>query len=281
MTFQLSEITPMSSTLFFVVSKLVWFLIRPETIVLLFFGAGLLALHKHRIRLARWLLGIPFVFLVMLSVFPLGDFVLRPLELSYARNPETPGIDGIIVLGGAEDIGLSALWEQPVTNQAGERFLTAIALAHRHPNAKLLFSGGSGKLRGSGSPKINVARSIFLSAGIAPDRLVTENLSRNTAENARFSRDLLGSQETGTWVLVTSAFHMRRAVASFCTAGWQNLIPWPTDYRSGELIDRIGWNLASNLENLNTGAKEWLGIHVYRFTGRSVSTYMKGCPRPL
>lgn len=270
----------MPDSLFFVISKLVWAVIRPETILLLVLGGGLVALHRQRIQLAKWLVGIPFVFLAALFVFPLGEIILRPLELSYPRNPQTSDVDGIIVLGGAEDQNLSSYWRQPVTNEGAERFLSAIALAHQYPDAKVMFTGGSGKLGGSGGNANNVAQSIFLSAGVDPERLIIENRSRNTAENARFSRELLGSDDDGTWILVTSAFHMRRAVASFCAAGWANLVPWPTDYRSGDFFDRIGWDLAGHLDALNVGVKEWVGILAYKLTGRSVSNYSKGCPEP-
>jgi hypothetical protein len=65
---------------------------------------------------------------------------------------------------------------------------------------------------------------------------------------------------------------MRRAVASFCAAGWKNIVPWPTDYRTGGFADRIGWNFALNLNDLNIGVREWIGLAAYSLTSRTSDT---------
>jgi len=81
----------------------------------------------------------------------------------------------------------------------------------------------------------------------------------------------------GPWILVTSAFHMPRAVGSFCAAGWHTLVPYPTDYRGGSFWDQVGWDLADNLTDLNTGVTEWVGLLAYRVTGRSDGLTPGGC----
>ncbi len=62
---------------------------------------------------------------------------------------------------------------------------------------------------------------------------------------------------------------MRRTVVSFCAAGWKNIVPWPTDYRTGGFVERIGWNFAINLNELNVGVTEWIGLAAYSLTGRT------------
>jgi uncharacterized SAM-binding protein YcdF (DUF218 family) len=86
--------------------------------------------------------------------------------------------------------------------------------------------------------------------GLSEDRLIVEGRSRTTAENAVFSRAIAPDLE-GPWILVTSAFHMPRALRTFCAAGWHNLVPYPTDYRGGKIWDQMGWKIAENLTDLN------------------------------
>jgi uncharacterized SAM-binding protein YcdF (DUF218 family) len=120
-----------------------------------------------------------------------------------------------------------------------------------------------------GASGADVARDIFLGAGLDKSRLILEGASSNTAENAAMSLELAPDNLNGDWLLVTSAFHMRRAVASFCAAGWKNIVPWPTDYRTGGFFDRIGWNFALNLNELNLGVREWIGLAAYGLTSRT------------
>ena len=81
----------------------------------------------------------------------------------------------------------------------------------------------------------------------------------------------------GPWILVTSAFHMPRALGTFCAAGWRNLVPYPTDYRGDKIREQIGWNLGANLTVLNIGVKEWVGLLAYRFTGQTETFFPEGC----
>jgi uncharacterized SAM-binding protein YcdF (DUF218 family) len=177
-------------------------------------------------------------------------------------------VAGIIVLGGGESSIQSEVWSQPHINNAGDRFTAALTLARKSSDAIVVFTGGNGALRG-GASGADVAQEIFLGAGLDESRLVLEGASRNTAENASMSLELVPDNLDGEWILVTSAFHMRRAVASFCAAGWKNIVPWPTDYRTGGFADRIGWNFALNLNDLNTGVKEWIGLAAYSLTRRT------------
>ena len=113
-----------------------------------------------------------------------------------------------------------------------------------------------------------MAGRFFRDQGVAPERLLLEGQSRNTAENARLSLDLAAPAPHETWVLVTSAFHMPRAMRSFEAAGWTGLVPWPVDYRTSAFTDGVGWNLTRNLQVLNTAIRERVGQVAYRLSGR-------------
>ena len=104
--------------------------------------------------------------------------------------------------------------------------------------------------------------------GIAADRLILEEQSRNTDENADRTAELLGGQK-GTIVLVTSAFHRPHSVRLFRSAGIE-VVPWPVDYRSAG-TQGFGIDIANPVLNLNTtgiAIREWIGLAAYKLTGR-------------
>jgi uncharacterized SAM-binding protein YcdF (DUF218 family) len=209
--------------------------------------------------------------LFALAILPLGDLLLQPIERTHPAQPTLERVDGIIVLGGGEDARASVYWNQMQLNEGGERFTAALALARQFPEARVLFTGGSGALRdlvATASSEADMAGQFFRDQGIAPDRLLLEGQSRNTAENARLSIAIASPASGETWVLVTSAFHMPRAMRSFEAAGWPGLIPWPDDYRTSAFADGIGWDLTRNLKVLNTAIREQVGQIVYRLTLR-------------
>ena len=257
--------------MFFIASKLIGMLLRPDTWIILAVAAVVLALLRGRHRRALSMAIATLLALLALAILPLGTLLLHPIERSYAAAPPLSRVDGIIVLGGGEDTRASAYWGQMQLNEGGDRFAAGLALAKRHPDAKLLFAGGSGALRDLGAEALSeasVAERFFLDQGISSDRLLLEARSRNTAENARRSLALATPGLGETWVLVTSAFHMPRAMRSFEAAGWPKLIAWPVDYRTSRFKDDIGWDLTGHLQVLNTGIREWVGQLAYRWTGR-------------
>ena len=191
------------------------------------------ALKKNRSRLALMTVSITLTLLFALSVVPLGDLLLQPIERTYAAQPPLDRVDGIVVLGGGEDARASAYWDQMQLNEGGERYTAVLALARRFQQARILFTGGSGALSdlaGIVTSEADMAERFFLDQGIAPWRLLLEGQSRNTAENARLSLALAAPGPGETWVLVTSAFQMPRAMRSFNAAGWTGLVPGPVDY---------------------------------------------------
>jgi uncharacterized SAM-binding protein YcdF (DUF218 family) len=265
---------------FFVVSKLFWFLVRPENLPLLLTMAGIIALLRHRRRGALWLLLLGVGLMLVIGALPLGYLALRPLEARFAPGPEVADPAGIIILGGGEESRLTADHGQFQTNEAGERFLQALVLARKYPQAKLIFTGGSGAVLDPTVSGADVARKIFAAAGIPPGRLMFESRSRNTWENAVNTLELLvATSETteGPWILLTSAFHMPRSVGVFCAAGWRDVVPYPVDYRARPAGLEVSWDYADHLDDLNTGVREWIGLLVYRITGKTGALFPSGC----
>lgn len=252
-------------TLFFILAKLLVALIRVETWIVLALALIVLAQLTHRRHLA--LSAATLAALLTLCVLPLGDLLLRPIESAYPANPNLTRVDGIIVLGGGGNMQAADFWGQAQLSAAGGRYLAALDLARRFPRARLLFTGGSGALL-QGSAEAAMAGQVFRAQGIAPERLLLEGQARNTAENARLSLRLAAPTPGEVWVLVTSAFHMPRAMRSFKAAGWSGLTAYPTDHRTAAFRDGVGWDLARNLSVLNTAIKELVGQLAYRLTSR-------------
>jgi uncharacterized SAM-binding protein YcdF (DUF218 family) len=258
-------------SLFFIASKTIGMAARAETWALLLMLLALFGLWCGRYRLAGASIAILFAATLALTIFPLGDLFLRPLETRFPARPDLAQVDGIIVLGGAEDTGAYRNFGGAQLNDAGERLVEGALLALRFPQARLVFTGGSarvGRAEDSTDPS-EMVRALWLGLGIAPDRILLEQAARNTAENATLTRDLVQPKPGETWVLVTSAFHMPRAHETFTRQGWEGIVAWPVDFRSGDLADGRGiWRLDRNLQALNLGLKEYLGTMVYRMTGK-------------
>lgn len=258
-------------TLFFVASKLVWALIAPGTWLVAGLLLVLFALWRGRVRLARGMTTGLLGLVLAVAVLPVGETLLRPLETRYPVAPALDAPTGIIVLGGGEQAARSAFWGRPELGEGAERFTAALALARQYPQAQVLFTGGSGALRdvaGHALSGADVAQALFAEQGLARDRLMLERASRNTAENAARSFELVRPAPGERWVLITSAFHMPRAMMSFERAGWTGLIAWPVDFRSAALRRSIGWDFSGHLQTLSTALHEHLGLLAYRLSSR-------------
>ncbi|MCU0904246.1 MAG: YdcF family protein [Tabrizicola sp.] len=258
-------------TLFFIASKTVGMAARVETWALFLMLLALFGLWRGRRRLAGWSMGLLFTGTLAITLLPLGDLLLTPLESEFPARPPLTKVDGIIVLGGAEQTAAFRDWGGPQFNEAGERLIEGAMLAQRFPAARLVFAGGSasvGREEDTTDPS-EMVRDMWVDLGIAPDRITLEQTSRNTAENARLTHDLVQPKPGETWVLVTSAFHMPRAHETFARNGWEGIVAWPVDFRSGDLAGLRGiWRLDRNLLGVNLALKEYLGTLAYRITGK-------------
>ncbi len=218
------------------------------------------------------------IVLLVVALFPFGEWLLFPLETRFPANPELPkNIDGVIVLAGAENAPLSALWKQVELGGAAERHFAFLELARRYPEAKLVFTGGSGIVFAQEYKDADVAKKLFEQQGLDVSRVIFERNSRNTFENAVLSKELVKPRAGEKWLLITSAFHMPRSVGIFCKAGWP-VITYPVDhYASPDNSFRIGFSLAGHFASLMLGMKEWVGLLAYYVTGKTTDLLPLGC----
>ncbi len=256
--------------MFFVLSKILGFLLQPIVLVLLLFVlAGLLAMLGWR-RSAWTAGGGAVIILATIALSPLGLVMLAQLENRFPRPETLPDrVAGIVVLGGAVDTRVGRTRGVDELNEAADRMTEAMVLARRYPEARVLFTGGVAAILEEDIPETDMARDFFESLGLEPDRLILEDRARNTAENAVYSREIASPQPGETWLLVTSAFHMPRSVGCFRAAGF-DVVPYPVDYRTpaGAAIWRPSTFVTRNIEKVQLSAREGLGLAAYWWTGR-------------
>ncbi len=256
--------------MFFVLSKTLGFMLLPANLLIGVGVLGTVLLATRFAALGRKLVIAALVLLAICAFSPLGNLLLYPLEQRFPPWDAARGApDGIIVLGASIEAELSAAHGTPVVQSAPDRIIAAAALAHRYPNARIVFSGGSANLISNDAREADYAGAIFESLGIAKSRLIMERRSRNTQENAEFSKALVAPKAGERWLLVTSAFHMPRSVGLFRKAGFA-VEPYPVDWRVGGLGDLLMFtNIAvDGLARTDIAVREWIGLAAYRATGK-------------
>ena len=211
------------------------------------------------------------VLLALVAFSPLGNLLLYPLESRFpAWDPSRGAPDGIIVLGGSVDIDLSAAHRTPVVSHAADRMLAPAELARRYPNARIVFTGGTANLVATEAREADYSAPILEGLGIPKERLILERESRNTWENAIFTKQLVAPKAGERWLLVTSAFHMPRSMGIFRRAGF-NVEAYPVDWRMGgrDQLFAFTRNGANGLGKTDVAMREWIGLVAYRIMGRT------------
>jgi uncharacterized SAM-binding protein YcdF (DUF218 family) len=255
--------------LFFVISKTVGYMLLPSNFLigLGLFGAILLLTRFD--RLGRRLMATALLLLAICAYSPLANFLLYPLEQRFPKWDFSRGDpDGIIVLGGPLDADLSAAHGVPVISGAADRIIGAAALAHRYPNVRLVYTGGSPNLLHNDAKEADYATALFQGLGIPKSRLTMERQSRNTRENAEFTKEIVKPKPGERWLLVTSAYHMPRSIGLFRKAGFK-VEAYPVDWKVGTQEDLFKYYvvLSNGLQLVDIGAREWLGLIAYRLAG--------------
>ncbi|HVX35954.1 MAG TPA: YdcF family protein [Hyphomicrobium sp.] len=261
--------------MFHVASKVLFFLSQPSNLAVFLLAAGLV-IYRSRPLAARWLIAGGLGWIVIAGFLPLGNALILPLEERFGTHqPALPAgsVTGIIVLGGFEDGWVTSGRGGLAVNEAAERLTETVRIARLLPNTKIIFAGGVGALFGGPDAGFAVRR-YFVDVGISPERIIIENASRDTYENAVFTHRMLNPTPQDHWLLVTSAYHMPRSVGAFQQAGF-NAIPFPVDFRTrdaGDLLRPPG-SVAAGLQRADLAVKEWIGLVAYRITRRSSALF--------
>ena len=264
--------------LFFYSSKIIWNIVSPDSLFVLLLAAtvGMFYLGCH--ILARRLLTFLFAVVFILSLIPIGSWMLYPLETRFKHNPELPPqVDGIILLGGSIDAETSSAWQQLEVNGSAERLIGFVELARSYPDAKLIFTGGNASINRDKPTEASILKLHWHQSGLDPERIQFENQARNTADNAYYSKQLVQPNIDSNWVLITSALHMPRSIGVFCQNGW-SLIPYPVDPQvTPDNLLQFEFNLLRHAGLLQQAIHEWLGLIAYYLTGRIPSLMPDTC----
>lgn len=252
--------------MFFIISKLLAFLIAPITWVT---ALLLWALFTKDARKKCKLLIITFcVFYFFSNSFIIDEF-MRPYETPAVQESSlTVKYDAAIVLGGM--IEYDPTFVRLQFNRAVDRLMQAVALYKDGKVKKIFISGGSGSILEKNVLEGAILKEYLLKIGIPDSAVVVEKYSKNTHENAVFSKPILDSlYKNGKYILITSAFHMPRAIRCFKKAGI-SVTPYSVDRYSGPrkfVFDYMFFPATGALDEWNVLFHEWIGMGMYKISG--------------
>jgi len=261
--------------MFFVLAKVLGFFAAPSNIFMSLGLLGIVLMATRWRRSGRRLAVTALILIALAGLSPLGNAIILPLEERFPPWDASRGAPaGIISLGGALDTVVSPVRGEVALNEAAERMTSIAELARRYPDARIVFTGGTGRLIYDGATEAELAGRLFESFGIARERMMLEDKSRDTLENARFTKALVQPKPGERWLLVTSAHHMPRSVGLFRSEGFP-VEAFPVDYRTRGAIDMLRpfSTLGDGLRRTDTAMREWVGLVVYRMTGRTAALF--------
>ena len=257
--------------MFFILTKALGLLLEPLIVPYLSLICALLAFWRRRRFLCRFFLITAILMPLLYGVIPLSSQPLRFLENHVKSTDLTDRqIDGIIVLGGFTGNGVVAESRgQASLGPAAERFTAALQWHQKFPSKPLLFSGFSGRSVPDSASEANIVKQLLGDLMIDQTRILFENKSRNTYENALYSYDLMAPTPGSHWILITSAAHMPRAIGSFRAVGWSGILGYPVDYQTPETGYSRYWDIGYGTGLIGRALHEYAGLLVYWLSGRS------------
>ena len=250
----------------------------PAKVLLVVLVVGVALLWTRWVRVGRLLVAFATLVFAGIAMMPIGNWLIEPLENRFPSLAQLPEhVNGIVVLGGATSPATSASRNQPSLNGNAERLTTFVTLARRFPTARLIYTGGWRSLNKPELTEAIVATELLTDLGINKSRLMIDDTSQNTMDNATRAFALATPLPSEVWVLITSARHMPRAIGAFRGVGWHDIIPYPVDYLTSiNARAAIGFNLRIGLNRLRAAQHEWIGLIAYRIMGASAVIF----PRP-
>ncbi|HEX6915253.1 MAG TPA: YdcF family protein [Chitinophagaceae bacterium] len=253
--------------MFFVLSKILLFLLSPAFWILILLGLSFIIRNQGRKKLLRITAAI--LFIVFTNPF-LFNVCVRAWQPRPKDIPAGKHYSAVILLGG---MTMSDRYERNFFGPEADRFIQTTKLYHSGAVDKVLLTGGSPYLfRKVRLSEADHLKNELLAQGIPATDIIVENRSKNTYENAVYSKRLLDSLKLAPpYIVVTSALHVPRAAAVFKKAGVQAAF-FPAAYRQIDHprdIEDFIIPSTQLLSGWSTFLKEIVGLCIYRLTGRA------------
>lgn len=253
--------------MFFILSKILAFILSPLVwVVLLLIGSFITKIEGRSKKLRI----IALVVLYLSSNSFIVDECFRQWEpVTPDYDLQTTKYDGAIVLGGIGQIDMRL--EKINFGWSSDRLFQVLPYYYNGRIKKIIFTGGSGSIEFPEKREGIYVKKYLQSILIPDSAMIIESNSKNTYENAVFTKKILDSLHVnGHFLLVTSAYHMRRSMAVFKKAGFTNLTPYITNKVSGSrrfTPDHLLIPSQDALYSLHFLIHEWVGYLVYKLKG--------------
>jgi len=255
----------------FLLEKILTECISPLGLGLLVIPAGLvLVLLRKRTKIGWCLVILPLTWLWVWSLPAASIWLRQGLERQTPQRAASdyPSAEAIVVLGGGIEGGRTGWRDGPHLLAGADRVWFAAQLYRAGRAPVLIVSGGSSEWSRTDEPESGAMRAFAIDLGVPESAVVIESSSRNTRENAIYTKQVLDQHHLSSILLVTSALHMPRALAQFQSQG-VNVTPAPTDFDA--IPPRNVWQRwlpdVEALDRSTKALKEYLAIAVYRFQG--------------
>ena len=256
--------------MFFIFSKIFNFFLDPLNLLLISFLLFILITiktKKNKVGPTLWFV----LFWFVLLYKPIPEFLVKNLEDPFIYHEKIfLELDGVIVLGGGTGSGKVAQDRNDYSLGGGsERLFKGLEFIRKKPQGTIIFTGFSGKLFHEGLSEAEIIEKLIKALNINSANILFERRSRNTFENANYTKEIISDLPIKTWGIVTSASHMKRAIATFNAQSSEiSFDPIPVDFQTKNSIYWGLGNIQSSLDFWRIYMHETIGYWVYKLTGK-------------
>ena len=256
--------------MFFIFSKIFNFFLDPLNILIISFLLFLFIIfrvRKGRFRRTLWFI----LFWFILLYKPIPEFLLKNLEDPFVYQDDAfLKLNGIIVLGGGTGSGKVAKDRNDYSlGESSERIFKGLEFVRKKPNSTIVFTGFSANIFHGGLSEAEIIEKLIEALNINHTNILFERRSRNTFENALQTKEIINDLQIKKWGIVTSASHMKRALATFNAQSSEiSFDPIPVDFKTKNSIYWGPGNMQKSLNFWRIYIHETIGYWVYKLTGK-------------